>query len=77
MPANKEVKKGIDTVKSKKIYITKDSLNALKESKMYSWKVRSDGTITDEPVKAFDHFIDGGIRYPIHSHQLKPFIGFV
>lgn len=74
--ANKEVKKGIDTVKSKTIFITKDSTNAIKESNKYSWKVTTDGKVTDEPVKAFDHFMDGGIRYPIHTHARQPFIGF-
>lgn len=74
--ANKEVKKGIDTVKSKRIFLTKDSTNAIKESNKYSWKVTTDGKVTDEPVKAFDHFMDGGIRYPIHTHSRQPFIGF-
>jgi phage terminase large subunit len=67
--SNKDVKKGIDTVKSKKIHITKDSVNAWREVGMYSYKTNADGKVLDEVVKMNDHFMDGGIRYPIHSMQ--------
>jgi phage terminase large subunit len=69
-PAEKEVGKGIDTVKTRKWFITKDSVNILKEAKSYSWRVK-DEKVTDEPVKANDHAMDA-IRYAIHTHTSKP-----
>jgi len=69
MPANKDVKLGIDTVKSKKIFITKRSINLIKESRGYSWKTTPDGRILDEPVKFNDDGLDA-TRYGIHSNSL-------
>lgn len=66
--SNKDVKDGIDTVKSKKIYMTKRSVNAWKEQRGYSWKTTSDGKILDEPVRVFDDAMCA-IRYPIHTHE--------
>jgi phage terminase large subunit len=75
-PSNKDVNKGIDTVKSKKIFLTKDSINAWREYGMYSYKTTSDGKVLEDIIKANDHFMDGGIRYPIHSMQVVGFTGF-
>jgi phage terminase large subunit len=69
--ANKEVKAGINTVKSNKIWIHKASTNTLKEYKMYSWKTNKD-QILDEPIKLNDDSMDA-LRYAIHSHQKKKF----
>lgn len=69
-PADKEVGKGIDAIKTRAWFITKDSVNVLKEAKSYSWKEK-DGKILDEPVKADDHLMDA-IRYAVHTHFLKP-----
>ncbi len=66
IPSDKDVKKGIDTMKSRKIYITKDSLNLIQEIKKYSWKER-EGKILDEPVPINDHLLSGA-RYAIHTH---------
>jgi len=65
--SNKDVSKGIDTVKSKKVFITKRSINLLKESRGYSWKTTSDGKILDEPVKINDDAVDA-LRYAIHTY---------
>jgi len=72
--SDKDVTKGIDTVKSHKMYITKDSVNLLKEVKSYSWKQKDD-IILDEPVKANDHLLDA-MRYAIHTNNIaiKPAI---
>lgn len=67
--ANKEVKAGIDSVKSSKIYLDKNSTNIWREYKMYSWKTNRD-TILDEPVKLYDDAMDA-IRYAIHSSKKK------
>jgi len=69
-PADKDIKKGIDTIKSHGLYITKDSVNLLKEIKSYSFKEK-DGRPLDEPIKLNDHLMDS-IRYACHSHQLMP-----
>lgn len=68
-PSDKDVKKGIDHIKSHAFYITKDSVNLLKEVKSYSWKEK-DGRALDEPVKQYDHLLDAG-RYAVHTHSLK------
>lgn len=74
--ADKAVDKGIDTVKTKKVFFTKDSTNALKESHSYSYKTTNDGKVLEEPVKVNDDAMDA-FRYAVHSMQTKPFIGFV
>jgi phage terminase large subunit len=68
--ADKDVKKGIDIIKTHKWFITKNSINTLKEVKNYSWKMK-DEKITDEPIKINDHAMDAG-RYAIHSYNIKP-----
>lgn len=72
--ANKDVQKGIDTVKSKVIHLTKDSINSIKESNSYSFKVTNDGKVLEEPVKIKDDAMDA-LRYAIHSSQHQPFVG--
>jgi phage terminase large subunit len=67
MPADKDVSKGIDTVKSRKIFIKKNSLNIINEIKKYSWKKKGE-EILDEPVKIFDHTMSA-LRYGIHTHH--------
>lgn len=73
-PADKDVNKGIDHIKSHKWYITKRSVNTLKEVKSYSWKTKDD-KILDEPIKQNDHAMDAG-RYAVHTHSIipKPFL---
>lgn len=68
--SDKDVKKGIDTLKSKKIYVTKRSINLLKEYKGYSWKVTSDGKILDEPVRVNDDAVCA-LRYGIYTYIMK------
>lgn len=61
--ANKNVKEGIDSVKSSVLYIKKDSVNLLKEIKNYKWKTNGD-KILDEPVKIYDDAMDA-MRYGV------------
>lgn len=65
--SNKEVKSGIDNVKSTPVSITKDSVHILEEKKKYSYKQKGD-KILDEPIKTWDHAMDA-VRYGIHTHQ--------
>lgn len=67
--AIKDVKAGIDNVKSSELYITKSSLNLIKEIGSYKWKVNGD-LILDEPVKVWDHAMDA-LRYGIHYWKIK------
>lgn len=69
-PALKDIKKGIDIIKSHALYITKDSVNILKEIKSYSFKEKN-GLALDEPIKFADHAMDS-IRYACHSHLFRP-----
>ncbi len=56
---------GIDSVKTSKIFINKNSLNIMDEYRKYSWKSRGE-QIIDEPIKLFDDCMDA-LRYAIHS----------
>jgi phage terminase large subunit len=65
--AKKEVKEGIDFLKSNAIYLHKESKNLIREYNKYSWKTDRSKKILDEPVKVDDHAMDG-IRYGIYTH---------
>lgn len=68
----KDVRPGIDFIKSKKLYIVKRSVNLAKELRSYSWKVKDD-KILDEPVAVNNHLCDAG-RYAEYSmNQGIPF----
>lgn len=60
--ANKEVKDGINSVKTFKIYCKKDK-DLQTEYENYKWKKVKDN-ITDEPVKLYDDAMDA-IRYAV------------
>jgi len=66
--SNKSVVDGILTVKSKKIYMTKRSVNIQKEHRLYSWKTTADGKVLkDDPLMVNDDAMCS-IRYGIHSY---------
>jgi phage terminase large subunit len=67
--AIKDVKDGIDSVKSSALYIHKESINLLKEVSSYKWKTNGDITL-DEPVKVYDDAMDA-MRYAIHYWKSK------
>lgn len=56
------VKDGIDIVKRHKLFVTKSSINLLKEIKQYKWKVDKSDRVLDEPVKLNDDAMDS-MRY--------------
>lgn len=60
------VKKGIDDIKARGLYITKDSANLLKELRSYKWQEKN-GVPTDEPVKFNDDLCDSA-RYSVFTH---------
>lgn len=67
--AIKDVKSGIDSVKSTELFIDKSSINLIKEIQSYKWKTNGD-LILDEPVKIWDHGLDA-LRYAIHWWKIK------
>lgn len=68
-PAIKDVKDGIDSVKSSQLFIHKESLDLLKEISSYKWKTNGD-ILLDEPVKVYDDAMDA-MRYAIHWWKSK------
>lgn len=70
LPANKEkdsVKKGIDTIKTRKFYVTQDSGDLLKELQTYVWAKDKNQNYLDAPVKFFDDACDA-LRYAVYTH---------
>ena len=67
--SDKNVKEGIDYIKSQQIYIHYDSINLLREYKLYSWKSKGD-LILDEPIKLNDDALDA-MRYGIFTNKKK------
>lgn len=65
-PADKAVKAGIDCVKSKPLYVTKNSVDLLHEIKFYKWMEDKNKNVLDEPVGVSDHAMDAG-RYGTYS----------
>jgi len=72
--ANKNVKEGIDFIRSHRIFVHRDSVDFQKEMRSYKWKTKTNGDILDEPVKAFDDLIDAG-RYG--AMGFKQAVGFM
>ena len=72
--SNKQVKEGINEVKSNEVFVHVDSTNVWKEYKLYSWKSKGD-LIFDEPIKMNDDAMDA-IRYAIFTHKKKKFNEF-
>lgn len=56
------IRKGIDTVQSVKISVTKRSKNIIKEYENYAWDEDKEGNSLNEPKPLFDHCMDA-IRY--------------
>jgi phage terminase large subunit len=65
------VMRGIDFIKKNKVFINKDSTEAIKEFRNYSWKVDKDDKVLDHtPVKLNDHSIDA-TRYALERYSGK------
>lgn len=65
IPADKNVKDGIEAVKAKQIHITDDSTEGIKQFRNYKWKKIGE-MIMDEPVKFEDDAPDA-VRYAIYN----------
>lgn len=60
------VNQGIQYVQDQKIFITRRSVNTLKEYRNYLWITDKDGTIINEPSPIWNHHMDD-IRYGMES----------
>lgn len=69
--ADKDVKKGLDTIRSRRLFITRDSVNLVKEIKSYKYREDANGRILEEPVKLNDHLCDA-LRYAVHTYFGDP-----
>ncbi len=69
VPAMKEVREGIDCVRSYTMFVHSSSLKLLDELRRYKWKIKNEMR-TDEPIKLFD---DGlcGVRYAVYTYTQK------
>jgi phage terminase large subunit len=56
-------------LQERKINVTADSLNLIKELREYMWDTNQDGNIIRRPVKEYDHAIDA-MRY-VYSYPKK------
>ena len=65
--AIKNIKEGIDAVKSKQFFVHDDSVNIKKELSNYKWKMKGD-TLLDDPIDKFNHAADA-FRYAILYHK--------
>lgn len=61
--------RGIDILKSRKLYIHEDSTNIINELNTYTWKKDANNVFMDVPINNFDHTIDA-IRY-VAMHKLN------
>ena len=55
---HKTVKEGLDLCQRQTLFITKDSINLIKEIDSYQWKEDKNGNVLPEPVKFNDHLVD-------------------
>ena len=65
---------GIDTLKRYKLFVTKDSLNTIKEFRNYKWKEDKNGNVLNVPIDTNNHSIDA-IRYGTYSKLSRPNYG--
>ena len=57
---------GIQKVKEYNIKITAQSRNGIRELKHYRWKMDRNGESLNEPIKMYNHLLDG-VRYVVQT----------
>lgn len=67
------VRTGINNVKSKRLHVTRQSANIVKELQSYKWRQDKNGNILDEPVKFHDHAMDS-VRYVFLQDTSQVFV---
>lgn len=64
------VVQGISFIQAQKIWITKRSVNLIKEYRNYLWKVDKDGKVLNVPEHTYSHSMDAG-RYAMEDLYLE------
>ncbi len=72
---NDSVEFGINILLDRRINVTQESLNLIKEMRQYMWDTNKDGQFIRRPVKEYDHAIDA-LRY-VYSYPKKKKLKFV
>lgn len=70
--SDKTVSAGIDSIRSKRIFVSSSSLNIWKEYRSYMWRTGPNGKPIDEPIKLNDDCMDA-MRYAINTHRRHSF----
>lgn len=65
---------GIDMMKRYNLYVTKDSINMIKEFRNYKWQQDKNGNVLNVPVDMFNHTIDA-VRYGLYDKLSRPNYG--
>lgn len=65
----KEVKEGIDCIKSYTLFVHQNSTKIHEELRKYKWKVKNEMK-TDEPIKLFDDALCA-LRYAVYTYTFK------
>jgi len=68
------IRNGLSFLRSRPLLITSRSINGIKELRNYKFKEDKNGRQLNEPVDAFNHFIDAS-RYAITFNQTNPNFG--
>jgi len=66
-PAEKDVLRGINFLKTLKIHIHHNCVNTIKEIQGYRWEEDKNGNVLEKPVKFNDHTCDA-LRYCVYTH---------
>lgn len=69
IPANKDVKSGIDLLKSMEFYLHSNSVKTWDETRKFKWRMKGEMK-TDEPIKLFDDGLSA-IRYAVYTWVTK------
>lgn len=64
---SEKMKFQIDFVKGWKLYVTKNSVNIIKELRNYVWSKDKDGNALNVPIDKFNHALDA-MRYAVYTH---------
>lgn len=71
LPADKNIKDGLDALRAKPLFVHEESINLQSEIKTYCYpKNQNTGEFGELPV-GIDHAIDAG-RYGVYSHKKRP-----
>ncbi|WMM74457.1 terminase large subunit [Rhodococcus pyridinivorans] len=71
------IRNGIDAVQFVKVYMTKRSVNLIKEQRNYVWKTDRTGKALNEPIDLWNHLLDAA-RYALVDligNPIQPFPG--